>query len=383
MVFDRLVKISSFAGERTLQWVSKAVESTLFAENFDVSEQTPYEVVVQGGLMTVRYYPPLTDSEIPVGEENMPVATQRHAVPILLVPPLAADPLNFDLLPNRSLVRFLLAKGFKVYLVDFGSPKTRHADYGLADYAARMLPDAIAAVRAHHGSKALSLVGYCMGGLFALVYQGWAGDRDIRNIVTIASPIDSKAVGVAGGLVEAMQVPTRLIRRLTPFRIDKIDPKRLMMPGWMASNIFKLSNPVGVLQGYVDLLVNLWDREYLLENRTVARWFNQMHAYPGGIVKDFLVRVGLDNALAKGKIELGDGQVSDFSAITCSYLAIAGKKDQIVTLEAAKKVMDVVPAADKQFAEAPGGHAGVFAGSRAPVTTWTIAADWLALRSAA
>ncbi|MFA5120361.1 alpha/beta fold hydrolase [Zavarzinia sp.] len=383
MVLDRLVRASSFAGERALQWISNAVESTLFAENFDISEQTPYEVVVQSGLMSLRHYPPLAEDAIEVGDQTMPVATQHHAVPILLVPPLAADPLNFDLLPNRSLVKFLLAKGFRVYLVDFGSPKARHADYGLADYAARMLPDALAALRAHAGTMPVSLVGYCMGGLFALVYQGFAHDPDIRTIVTIASPIDSKAVGTAGVLVEAMQVPTRLIRHLTPFRIDKIDGKRLMMPGWMASSIFKLTNPIGVLQGYADLLVNLWDREYLLENRTIAKWFNDMHAYPGGIVKDFLVRVGLDNALAKGRIELGDGLVSDFSAITCPYLAIAGKSDQIVTLDAARKVMDVVPAKDKQFAEAPGGHAGVFAGSKAPRTTWTIAADWLALRSAA
>lgn len=383
MVLDRMMRFSSFAGERAVQWISNAVETTLFAENFDVSEQTPFDVVVRNGLMTLRYYPPLKETSIEVGGETMPVATARHAIPVLLVPPLAADPLNFDLLPNRSLVKFLLAKGFKVYLVDFGSPKARHADYGLGDYAARMLPDAIAALRAHHGGRDLSLLGYCMGGLFSLVYQGWAADAGIRNIVTIAAPIDSRAVGMAGGLVEAMQVPIRLIRRLTPFRLDKISARRLMMPGWMASNIFKLSNPVGVIQGYVDLLMNLWDREYLRENRTVAKWFNDMHAYPGGIVKDFVVRVGLDNALAKGRIELADGVTSDFSSITCPYLAIAGKTDQIVTLDAARKVMEVVPATDKQFAEAPGGHAGVFAGSKAPVTTWTIAADWLALRSAA
>lgn len=383
MVLNRLVDMSSFAGERAIQWVSNAVESTLFAENFDVSEQTPYEVVVKGGLMTLRYYPPLKESSIPIGEETMPVATAVHPVPILLVPPLAADPLNFDLLPNRSLVRFLLAKGFKVYLVDFGSPQARHADYNLADYAARMLPDALAALRSHHGDREVSLLGYCMGGLFALVYQGWAVDPDVRNIVTIASPIDSRAVGMAGWLVEAMEIPTRLIRRLTPFRIDKISAQRLMLPGWAASAMFKLTNPKGVVQGYADLLMNLWDREYLVENRTVAKWFNDMHAYPGGIVKDMLVRVGLDNALSKGKIELGETAVSDFGAINCPYLAIAGKTDQIVTLDSARKVMDVVPSADKQFAQAPGGHAGVFAGSKAPRTTWTIAADWLALRSAA
>ncbi|HVT36773.1 MAG TPA: hypothetical protein VHE37_14380, partial [Nevskiaceae bacterium] len=67
--------------------------------------------------------------------------------------------------------------------------------------------------------------------------------------------------------------------------------------------------------------------------------------------------------------------------IDCSLLAIAGENDKIVTVEAARKVMDIVGSADKQFETAPGGHAGVFAGSRAPQTTWTLAAEWLAPRS--
>ena len=60
---------------------------------------------------------------------------------------LAADPLNFDLFPDRSLVRFLLAHGFSVYLADFGSPQQDHSHLGLADYTTEMLPEAIAKVR--------------------------------------------------------------------------------------------------------------------------------------------------------------------------------------------------------------------------------------------
>ncbi len=369
------------AAERTLAWVSHAIERQTHAENFIVADQTPYTLIFENGLLSVRRYAALTDAEIRVGNDILAVRAKRYRVPILLVPPLAADPLNFDLLPQRSLVRFLLASGYKVYLVDFGSPELGDSHLGLADYTTRMLPEAIAKVRADARVKDISLVGYCMGGLFCLIHAGWAHDPHIKNIVTIASPIDMHQAGTAGQLLMAMRVPIRLVRRYTSFRIDKLNPERFNVPGWLSSLVFKLSNPMGTLTGYIDLLMNLWDRDYVVQHQTMATWFNDMHAYPGGVVQDFIVRVGVDNALSKGRLTLGLGQEALFDRIDASLLAIAGINDKIVTIEAARKVMDIVKSADKQFKLAPGGHAGVFAGSKAPATTWRMTADWLKTRS--
>jgi len=368
----RRVDAAELTLERLLASVSNAIERQTNADRFVVADLTPYDLIHEDGLLSVRRYRPL---------EEMPQHHKRHRVPILLVPPLAADPLNFDLLPQRSLVRFLLQEGFKVYLVDFGSPDKDHSHLGLADYTTRLLPAAIAAVRKDSRIKDLSLLGYCMGGLFCLVHAGWAHDPHIKNIVTIASPIDMHQIGVAGQLLGAMRTPIRLVRRYTGFRIHQLDPKRLNVPGWVSSLAFKLTNPMGTLTNYIDLLMNLWDRDYVVQHDTMATWFNDMHAYPGGIVQDFVVRVGLDNALSKGRVKLGRDQEALLDRIDASLLAIAGTGDKIVTLEAARKVMDIVASHDKLFQTAPGGHAGVFAGSKAPGTTWRMAADWLKPRS--
>jgi polyhydroxyalkanoate synthase subunit PhaC len=367
--------------ERSLAWVSNAVERHNNAASFVAADLSPYDLIHQNGLLSVRRYQPLTEAEITVGKQALTVRSKRHRVPILLVPPLAADPLNFDLLPHRSLVRFLLAEGYKVYLVDFGSPELNHSHLGLADYTTRMLPEAIAKVRADARVKDITLFGYCMGGLFCLIHAGFAHDAHIKNIVTIASPIDAHQAGVAGQLLGAMRTPIRLVRRYTSFRIHKLDPAHLNVPGWLSSLAFKLTNPVGTLTSYIDLLVNLWDRDYIVEHDTMATWFNDMHAYPGGIVQDFVVRVGMDNALSKGRVPLGKGQEALLDRIDASLLAIAGSSDKIVTVDAARKVMDIVKSQDKLFKTAPGGHAGVFAGSKAPATTWRMAADWLRTRS--
>ncbi|HVT36398.1 MAG TPA: alpha/beta fold hydrolase, partial [Nevskiaceae bacterium] len=295
-LLTRVVRRASRIGERGLLWVSHAVERQFNTDNFIAANQTPFEVIHQEGLLSVRRYPPLPADQCVVAE--------THRIPVLLVPPLAADPLNFDLLPQRSLVRFLLARGFRVYLADFGSPDEDHAHLALADYTTRMLPAAIAAVRRDSGERKISLLGYCMGGLFCLIYAGWSHDRELASIVTIASPIDADQAGIAGKLWSAMRVPARLVRRYTGFRIHNLDPGLLNVPGWVSSIVFKLTNPMGTITGYIDLLLNLWDRDYVTEYQTMSTWFNRMHDYPGGIVQDFVVRVGLDNALARGRIGL-------------------------------------------------------------------------------
>ena len=382
-IAQRLVQTAAFGAERGLQYVSNAIERQFETDNFIVANQTPFEVIHQEDLLTVRKYPGLDEDEIEIAGEMRDVVKEQHRVPILLVPPLAADPLNFDLFPNRSLVRFLLAHGFRVYLADFGSPQQDHSHLGLADYTTEMLPQAIAKVREDSGEEELTLFGYCLGGLFCLIYAGWSHDQNIRNIVTIASPIDSFQAGVAGKVWMAMQGPVRLVRRYTGFRLHNLDPEKMSMPGWLNSLVFKLTNPMGTVQGYIDLLLNLWDREFVTEYQTMATWFNKMHAYPGGIIQDMVVRVGLDNSLARGRIGMGKDESKQalLEKIGCSLLAIAGKTDKIVTIDAARKVMDIVGSEDKEFMLAPGGHAGVFAGSKAPATSWKYAADWLSTRS--
>ncbi|MES0873199.1 alpha/beta fold hydrolase [Sinimarinibacterium thermocellulolyticum] len=385
---DEALRQVSLLGERGLHWVSNAIERRRNAESFIVSGLTPFETIHGDGLMSVRRYPPLVEHEIAVGAQTRPVARETHRTPVVLVPPLAATSLNFDLLPNRSLVRFLLSYGYRVYLIDWGDPQADHHHLGLAHYTTRMLPEALAAIRADSGERDLSLLGYCMGGLFCLIYAGWSHDPKIRNIVTVASPIDSHQIGVAGSLLQMMNAPLRALQRAVPavrklpFHGLPVDPRWLRVPGWVSSALFKLTNPLGALQSYLDLLMNLWDRDYVTEYQTMAAWFNRMHDYPGGIVQDFVLKVGIGNQLARGKLSLNRDQRVRLDRIDCALLAIAGSGDKIVSVEAARKVLDIVASRDKTFEIAPGGHAGVFGGSRAPATTWTLAAEWLAARSA-
>ena len=93
------------------------------------------------------------------------------------------------------------------------------------------------------------------------------------------------------------------------------------------------------------------------------------------------VKVVGDNQFANGKVEVGDGVV-ELDAIESSLLAFAGETDILVPSDIAQKIVEIVPAKDKEFRIAPGGHMGVIIGSKAQNAVWAESIEWLARRSA-
>jgi polyhydroxyalkanoate synthase len=305
-------------------------------------------------------------------------------VPLVLVPPLGVATEAFDLMPQRSLVRSMVAAGFKVYLVDWGKPKKEHAHLGLKDYSYSMLGTALQKIRQHSNSEDLSLMGWCMGGLLCLLYQGQVKDGHIRNIVTVASPIDLESgSGVMSGLAgvaQALNGPAQLVSNYTNLRLNTLDPARLSVPARLTTLVFKMTDPVGSVTTYWDLVTRLWDREFVESHSTTSDYLNNMLMYPGGVLKDMAVKVVLDSQLAKGRVEVGDN-IAELDAIRSNLLVFAGETDHLVPPEIAEKIVEIVASKDKEFRVAPGGHMGVIMGSRAQSKVWAESAEWLAERS--
>ena len=367
--------------ERVAASVSNGFDWVFNREELVQSGRTQFELVHQGDPMAVRYYDLAGEKEIQLADgSQMRVARKQHPVPLVLVPPLAVTSDVFDLMPNKSLARYMAARGYKTYLIDWGKPEKRHAHLAMKDYADVMMGQALAEVRRHSGQQEVSLMGWCMGGLFCLMHAGLRKDPRIVNIVTIASPIDLRGGGVVAGIGQVLNTPAKLLRKVTDFRLHSLDPATLHTPGWMTTLIFKLTDPVGSFTTYWDLLTRLWDREFVESHSTTSDYLNNMLIYPGGVLQDMLVHVAVDNKLADGRIEVGK-KISRFRNITASVLVFGGESDALVPVAATQRVMDLVPTADKRFQVAPGGHMGVILGSKAQKTVWAQTADWLAKRS--
>jgi len=348
------------------------------------SGRTWFELVHDGDLMAVRYYALPDESEIELVDGSfMPIERKQQPVPLVLVPPLGVTTETFDLMPQRSLVRYMAARGFRTYLVDWGKPKKEHAHLNLKDYSYVMLGSALEKIREHSGSREVSLMGWCMGGLLCLLHQGQVLDPHIRNIVTVASPIDMESGrGAVAGVANIANGSAQLVSNYTNLRLQALDPARLALPPWATTLVFKMTDPVGSVTTYWDLVTRMSDRESLKSYSTTADYLNNMLLYPGGVLQDMAVKVMGEGQLARGKVEIGD-HLAELDKISSNLLAFAGETDILVPKEIAEKIVDIVASKDKEFRVAPGGHMGVIIGSKAQNAVWAQSADWLAQRSGA
>jgi polyhydroxyalkanoate synthase len=356
-----------------LDWVFRHDELVL-------SGRTSYDVVHQGDLMAVRYYDLADEKEIKLADGSaLPVQRRKQLIPLVLVPPLGATTDSFDLMPNRSMVRYFAARGFKTYLIDWGKPERRHAHFGIKDYAEDMMTEALAKVREHSGVEQVSLMGWCMGGLLSLMYAGLKTDPRVVNIVTLASPIDLRSGGVAMMAAARLDAPARLIRKYTFLDrlLESVDPAKLHTSGRMTTLLFKLMSPVASVTTYWDLLTRLSDRKFVEAHSTTKKQLDNMLLYPGGVLKEMLLGAVMDNALFKGRIKVGN-KITRFSNISASMLVFAGETDGLVKVPTAQRLIELMPTEDKVFVTAPGGHMGVVIGTKAQKEVWGRTADWLA-----
>lgn len=369
------------ANDKLTAGLSNAFDWLFLRESLVKSGKTPYEVILENAPMSLRFYPTPPKQNITVSDgSQMAVRPNKHKVPLILVPPLGVTTETFDLMPHRSLARYMAARGFHTYLVDWGEPQKEHAHLSLKDYADKMLGQAVRKVREHSGSEDVSMMGWCMGGLLILLNSGFSKDPNIKNIVTVASPIDLRGGGIVARSATALDAPARLVRKYSNWRLHKLSPKLLASPKWMTTLGFKLTDPIGSITTYWDLITRLWDREFVENHSTTSDYLNNMLLYPGGVIQDMIVNAAVNNEFAKGKMKIR-GSEADLTAIKSDMLVFAGDRDVLVPAPVARKLMDVVASTDKSFTIAPGGHMGVILGSKAMANVWEPAAEWLEQRS--
>src|SRR3954464_8470132 len=131
-----------------------------------------YDQVFRGGLADLRRTPASIIEEAPqctVYRYLVPDETQCRALPVLLVPPLAAPTLCFDLRRGCSLAEHLLALGHPTYLVEYGEIGYADRARGLEHWVEGVLPTAIRRVSDDSGGAPVQLVGWCLGGIMSLL----------------------------------------------------------------------------------------------------------------------------------------------------------------------------------------------------------------------
>jgi polyhydroxyalkanoate synthase len=333
------------------------------------------DATVRGGLADLRRMPAAL---IDHGPQRMlyrylpPAGARRRrgGLPVLLVPPLAAPAICFDLRRGCSLAEHLLGDGRETYLLAYGDIEFADRALGLEHWIEDVIPAAVRAASADAGDRPVRVVGWCLGGIMSLLAHAADGDLPIDSMALVASPWDFSKVPLIAPL-RPIDAVTRgaLVTQL--YRALGGAPAPLVKRGYQLAGFDKY-----VMKPWT-IAANLHDRDLLAQIEAVDAFMDRMHAYPGRTFGQLYHRFFRTNDLAQGRLALTDRTV-DLADARVPLLAIAGRGDGIAPVAACHHVRDLVPNAPSVRLEtAPGGHLGVLTGRAARDTTWRLLDEWL------
>ena len=316
----------------------------------------PSEVISEGHKSTLHRYLP---AGVPLGGD-----------PILLVPPLGSQSACFDLRRGCSLTEHLLKEGHRTYLVDYGEMGLSDRDLGIEFWVSDVVPNAIKKVSEDCGGAPVHLIGWCLGGLLALLTTAADDTLPVKSIAMVASPFDLSK--------HRMVAPLRSAGKYTGGRIIGTGLKALGgLPAQIVGPAFKATSLTTYLKKPVTLIRHRDDREFLAQVEAVDGLMNSMLAYPGRATLQIYQRLVQRNELAQGKVA-GPNKVVDLADVRVPVMNVAGTSDVLVPVEVAHQVGQLLPNAPQVRLEtAPGGHLGVLTGRSAPATTWVMIDDFL------
>ncbi len=333
-------------------------------------------MLAYGGLADLRTMPRtlIDDGNLREVYHYRPAA---HAVetgdPVLLVTPLAAPALCFDLRRGCSLVEHLVSGGRPTYLVEYGQVSFKDRSLGMEHWIDEVVPAAIREVSAHAGGRPVHVVGWSVGGIFALLAAADQPDLPIASVSLVGSPFDTSKVPIIA--------PVRPLLNLGGADRGMITRAYQAMGGAPQPLVrwaFQLSSFQKLVTKPIALATHLDDRDFLAQIEAVDRFTSKMTAYPGRTFGQLYHRLIKGNGLVDGTFEL-NGRTISLSAITAPVLVFGGANDGIAPIAAVRAVLPLLTGSrETRFEVVPGGHLGMLTGRAARGTTWKVLDEWVA-----
>jgi polyhydroxyalkanoate synthase subunit PhaC len=294
--------------------------------------------------------------------EDAPVSINP---PILIVHSLVSKSYVLDLQPNNSMIRYLLGEGFDVFLLDWGVADAVEAQNTLEDYVDDYIPEAIEATLNESGADELNVIGYCFGGVLTLLLVAGHPDLPIRSLVTLATPADYSKMGFMSQM----------------FASGRLDPEDVIGDTGLVSSSrmdegFQSLKPTDQIVQQVNLFQNLWNDDFVEGFLAMNQWARDQVPFPGAAFKQTVQTLIRDNALMRGVVPFGRGEVR-LKDITVPYLNVFAEQDGIVPAAASEPITELVGSTDASELRLQSGHVGFVAGRQAAKVARPQIADWI------
>ena len=339
--------------ERNTKWMKNAV---LHYARLDMPKMatTPKDVVWARDKVELWRY----------RSDNRTIGT-----PLLLVHSLVNRSYIFDLRPGNSMIEALLAQGFDVYLIDWGVPDAAEARNTLETYSCDYLPEIVARVREKSDAKKVSMLGYCFGGVLALLYAAANKRTPLQCLVTLATPIDSN------------HLPESYRRGNSKnFDIDTLLDDHGNVSGDFVGGAIRALTPTADLAAKLAFVANLWNDDYVAAHNAITAWGDDQIPFPRETFRQMTEMLVGDNAFMKDTLTL-NGEPVSLRSIKTPFLNVYGTRDHIVPYLATKSLNQLVGSKVNETLELSAGHVGLFVGRTAHKMTVPGITKWIADQS--
>ncbi len=287
-------------------------------------------------------------------------------VPAVVVAPYAGhSAMIADYHKGQSLIETLLGNGLdRIFLTDWKSATDDMRDLEIDQYLAELnvCVDDLGG-QAH-------LIGLCQGGWMSAMYAARFPEK-VSSLVLAGAPIDTDA---GDGPIKEMAhtYPTAFYEELVRLG-GGLMRGATMLRGW--KNMHPKEH---YIRDHIDLYEHIHDPVYLEKKETFESWYENPIDLPGRWYLQAIVQLFKENRLAKGMF-VGLGRRLSLKQITCPVYLLAGESDDITTREQvfdAEKYLGT--SQDKMRKQlVPGGHIGLFMGSRTLAEAWPGIARWI------
>lgn len=156
---------------------------------------TPGQVIYQNHLIEVIQYSPATET---VAKE-----------PLLIVPAWIMKYYILDLLPENSMVNYLVGQGKTVFMISWKNPDKDDRELDLDDYLKHGFLAALDAVKAVVPDTKINTMGYCIGGTLLSIgaaYLAREDDDSLNSVTLLAAQVDFTEAGEITRFLGASQL---------------------------------------------------------------------------------------------------------------------------------------------------------------------------------
>jgi polyhydroxyalkanoate synthase subunit PhaC len=270
--------------------------------------------------------------------------------PLIFVPSLINPPTVLDLMEGHSLLDWIAAQGFRVMLVDWGSPGVSDRDLDIGGHITRYLVPLIESL----GEMPL-LAGYCLGGTMAMAA---AVLTPVRALALIAAPWN-----FAGFPNTARAEQASLWQTAEP----AANALGLMPMEILQSGFWRL-DPARTVGKYAEFAAMERGSSKAQRFIAVEDWANDGPPLTYGAAREAFEDFFGGNVTALGRWRVG-GEIIDPAKISCPALDIISTVDRIVPAASASGLPNRLVLGL--------GHVGMIVGSRAPERLWQPLAEFM------